>query len=144
MPFEQDKLVITALAAAGQSATFSPVQVQKLFFLIDREAAALVDGPHFDFAPYDYGPFDSAVYSVLAQLEREGYVQSTHSGRYRFYSLTQQGYTDGSMLLSQMAPAIRNYLVQVADWVRHQSFAQLVSAIYKKYPEMKMNSVFRG
>jgi hypothetical protein len=32
----------------------------------------------------------------------------------------------------------------VSDWVRAQSFNSLVKAIYDAYPEMKVNSIFRG
>jgi uncharacterized protein len=64
--------VLAALAAAGANAWFSPVQVQKLLFLIDREVPAFVDGPHFAFAPYDYGPFDARVYGELDRLEELG------------------------------------------------------------------------
>lgn len=65
--YRQD-LVLAALAAAGENAAFAPVQVQKFFFLIDREGAHLFGGPHFHFTPYDYGPFDSAVYEALDLL----------------------------------------------------------------------------
>jgi len=56
---DRGDLVLAALAAGGVGASYSPVQVQKLLFLIDREAANLVDGPHFSFRPYDYGPFEA-------------------------------------------------------------------------------------
>jgi uncharacterized protein len=82
MPLNQREVVLAGLAAAGQNTTFTPVQVQKLFFLIDREASHLVNGPHFKFSPYDYGPFDSDVYSTLDGLEREGLV-IVLPGRYR-------------------------------------------------------------
>ena len=44
---ERPNLVLAALAAGGENASYWPVQVQKLLFLIDREASALVGGPHF-------------------------------------------------------------------------------------------------
>jgi hypothetical protein len=34
--------VLAAMAAAGENATFTPVQIQKLMFLIDREIPRLV------------------------------------------------------------------------------------------------------
>jgi hypothetical protein len=36
----RSEIVLAGLAAAGENATFTPVQVQKLFFLLDREAAS--------------------------------------------------------------------------------------------------------
>ena len=65
---ERKSLMVAALAAGGENASFTPVQVQKLFFLIDREASHFVDGPHFSFKPYDYGPFDREVYAELERL----------------------------------------------------------------------------
>jgi hypothetical protein len=140
----RDELVLAALAAAGENATFRPVQVQKLFFLIDREAAALVDGPHFAFRPYDYGPFDSDVYDVLAKFEREGLAQSTSPNRYRIYALSERGFQAGVRVLRALPPLTQNYLQQIAAWTTSLSFPQLVAAIYKKYPDMKVNSIFRG
>jgi uncharacterized protein len=46
---DRQDLVLAALAAAGGNATFAPVQIQKFFFLIDREGAHLFGGPHFNF-----------------------------------------------------------------------------------------------
>ena len=62
---ERDQLVLAAMAAGGENATFSPAQIQNLFFLIDRKAAPAMGGPHFAFRPYDDGPFDHAAYATL-------------------------------------------------------------------------------
>ena len=42
---ERHELLLAGFAAGGENATFTPVQVQKLFFLIDREAASLMIAP---------------------------------------------------------------------------------------------------
>lgn len=141
---ERDEIILTALAAGGENATFTPVQVQKLFFLLDREAAHLVDGPHFNFTPYDYGPFDRSVYDGLDTLAQRNLVRVQNTGRYRVYSLSQAGFQRGVTTLSKLPEAARNYFVNVAQWVRQLSFEQLVASIYNRYPEMKANSVFRG
>ena len=39
---------------------------------------------------------------------------------------------------------VMSYIKEVSKFVRALSFADLVSAIYKAYPEMKANSVFTG
>ncbi len=134
--------VLAALAAAGENASFEPVQVQKLFFLIDREASQGVGGPHFAFAPYDYGPFDRHVYDELQNLEKDR-LSVTAQGFYRTYYLTPAGYAEGVQLLHALDAGTREYLRQAAAWVRRLSFEQLVSAIYKKYPDMKAKSIFR-
>jgi uncharacterized protein len=141
---ERQNLVLAALAAGGENASYWPVQVQKLLFLIDREASALVDGPHFDFRPYDYGPFDRAVYVGLESLSTQGLVEVQSTGRYRIYSLSPDGYRRGVTHLRGFGDATRLYIERAARWVRSLSFQQLVAAIYKHYPDMKVNSVFRG
>jgi len=36
----RSEILLAGLAAGGENSTYTPVQVQKLFFLLDREAAA--------------------------------------------------------------------------------------------------------
>lgn len=144
MPLNQRQITLAALAAAGENASFSPVQIQKLFFLIDREASHLVDGPHFKFKPYDYGPFDSAVYDQLAFLDFLGLVSIIGSGRYRVYGLTESGFAEGRSVLDALPSQTVDFLSAAARWVRGLSFQQLVAAIYRDYPDMKVNSIFRG
>lgn len=140
---DRKNLMLAALAAAGENAAFTPVQVQKLFFLIDREAHQMVGGPHFAFSPYDYGPFDRQVYTELEQLEAQGFAATDRSMRYRLYRLTNAGYAEGANLLLTIPEPARTFIAQAAHWVRSLSFQQLVAAIYKRYPEMKANSIFQ-
>lgn len=141
-PMHRPEIVLAALAPA-RGGEFSPVQVQKLFFLIDREIAGLVDGPHFNFKPYDYGPFDKHVYHELDRLAVEGLVTISH-GRWQSYRLTPAGQERGDTLLASLPATARKYIEEAAAFVRSLSFTELVSAIYKAYPEMRANSVFQG
>jgi hypothetical protein len=140
----RSEMLLAGLAAGGENATYTPVQVQKLFFLLDREAAAALGGPFFNFVPYDYGPFDQAVYAGLDDLARHNLTSVQSTGRYRVYGLSQTGQIEGRRLLDTLQPAVREYVANVARWVRQLTFQQLVASIYNKYPEMKANSVFRG
>ena len=144
VPLTRQDIILSALAAAGENALFSPVQVQKLFFLIDRKAAHLLGGPHFAFRPYDYGPFDPAVYDQLTALGFSGHVQLSGSGRYRSYSLTPQGFVEGQRILTALPAQSAGFLKAVAQWILKLNFQQLVSAIYREYPDMKVNSIFHG
>ena len=139
----RQNLMLAALSGAGEHATYTPVQVQKLFFLIDREAAAYVNGPHFDFKPYDYGPFDRAVYDELEYLTRIGLTETVQGIRTRLYMLTSEGYAIGVNELTRFPTNIQDFIKRCAIWVRSLSFQQLVAAIYNKYEDMRVNSVFR-
>ena len=70
----RSRVVLMAMAARVRGTRFDPVRIQKLLFLIDREAGTNFDGPHFDFRPYLYGPFDKAVFDELDALRHAGEV----------------------------------------------------------------------
>lgn len=135
--------VLAVMAAGKDGAIFQPVQIQKLFFLLDREIPTHTGGPHFNFSAYDYGPFDSAVYDEVEALAREGLAVVNKSGFYRAYSLTGEGLDRGRAALGELTPQGREYAIKAAEWVRAVSFNQLVSTIYDRFPDMKVNSVFR-
>ena len=136
--------VVLATLAPAQGKQHSPVQVQKLLFLLDREAFQLVDGPHFNFQPYNYGPFDKAVYQVLDELDKDELVTIRSSGWQRTYALTPTGQNDGDRLLGKLPDAAQNYIRSASAFVLKLNFLELVSAIYKAYPDMQENSILRS
>ena len=129
--------------------TFTPVQVQKLFFLVDEKLPAYSDCPkgvpYFQFEPYDYGPFDRSVYDVLDSLRQEGFVDliGNHWNPRRAYEVTNDGIKKGKLLVKQIPEAPRAYIKALGNWVFSVTFAQLISTIYQAFPEMKVNSVFK-
>lgn len=137
--------VLASMATCGGH-TYSPVQLQKLFFLFDKRLAAEFSGPHFNFKPYHYGPFDKAVYEELDSLERDGLVEVMREPhlKLRKYRLTPRGEEAGLELLKRLGAEPRDYVQRLSDFVRTATFPQLVSAVYQAYPEMKVNSVFVG
>jgi hypothetical protein len=141
----RQKIILAALAAEP-APFFAPVQVQKLFFLLDENIAADIGGRQFSFEPYDYGPFDRAVYSELEVLSHEGFVniQAAPGAERRRFSLTPAGHILGRAELAQLNARARGYMSRVSAWVRSLGFAELVGSIYNQYPAMKANSVFRG
>jgi hypothetical protein len=139
----RQRIVLAALAPAN-GAMHSPVQLQKLFFLLDKQIPAPINGPLFAFVPYDYGPFDRAVYSELNLLEADGLVESVPQRTWSGFRLTERGQQEGQAILGSLSPTARDYIGRVSDFVRSLSFGALVTAIYKAYPEMKANSVFQG
>lgn len=139
---DQEKIILAGLVPAKGEA-YTPVQVQKMFFLLDKNVSKSLGGPFFNFQPYNYGPFDKTVYEVLEQLSREGLVSLESQGNWRTYKLTVQGQKQGEKILSQLSAEIQDYIETVSQFVRGLSFTQLVRAIYKAYPEMKQNSVFQ-
>lgn len=137
-------LVLAALSSSSEH-RYTPVQVQKLLFMVDRELSELIGAPRFKFAPYHYGPFDKQVYLELDKLARKGLIRiDDESSRVRNYSLTPDGYREGTAALARFSEPAQNYIKQASAFVTKNSFSRLVAAIYKAYPEMRVNSVFQS
>ena len=135
------EMVLMAMAAAGRGTLFEPVRIQKFLFVMDREIPHLVGGPHFDFRPYRYGPFDRAVYDELDALRRTGEVDIADGSGCRTYALTPRGLTKGTAILERLPAEVRRYLSDLARWVLSLSFGRLLAAIYHRFPEMATRSV---
>ena len=141
---DKQDLVLAVLSGADTH-EFTPVQIQKLLFLVEMNVSQKIGGPFFSFKPYDYGPFDSTVYEELRKLVNSGEVEEMKTTRgWSKHSVTSSGMVKGAALMSAMPSDIADYIVRAAQFVSKQSFSSLLSAIYKAYPEMKINSVFRG
>jgi hypothetical protein len=140
---DRNDLVLAALASIPD-AEYQPVHVQKLFFLIDENCADDIGGRKFGFGPYDFGPYDKAVYSALEELAERDFVRiRRHRSRYQTYDLTPVGLQKGEALLKKLPSDVRQYIQEVVNWLLRSDFDQIVQTIYKEYPEMKRNSVYR-
>jgi hypothetical protein len=145
-PMNRRDLVLAMLACADGRA-YTPVQIQKAIFIAcDKTPALINQGPAFQFEPYDYGPFDAAVYGEIHALSNEGFatVAPSGGGRWNTYAASDIGLANGREILDGLAERDRGYLKQISEWVRSQSFSSLVKSIYEAYPSMRANSIFRG
>ena len=135
-------LVIDAAAPSG----LSPVQLQKTLFLIGKNLAREVGESYYNFVPYNYGPFDPNVYTDAEVLISQGYVFETRTaGRsWSYYRITPSGQRKAAEIrqAKEVSERAAKYIRDVVKWVQSLTFAQLLSAIYKAYPEYKAKSVF--
>ncbi len=123
----------------------SPVQLQKILFLIGKNLPDEVGTDYYEFVPYNYGPFDQQVYADADSLIRSELVQSVQvSGRnWAYYTITSGGHDlAGYVRENEISERMSQYIATVVKWVQSLSFAQLLSAIYRAYPEYKAKSVF--
>ena len=145
MPLAREQIALVLLSLAdGQP--FTPVQIQKALFLASNKVPnAFRDDSRYDFQPYDYGPFDWQVYSDAENLKHEGLAQIDQQpgSRWRTYAASQAGLTAGRRLADRLTPDQRAILEKIVKLVRNLSFNELVSAIYRAYPDMRVRSVFR-
>lgn len=124
----------------------SPVQLQKSLFLLGRNFPSEVGHDFYEFTPHYYGPFSATIYDDAAQLGAEGLVRvERQPGRsWAEYTATPRGMARAGQLNKQAPQQAGCYLKATVEWARSLSFQQLVSAIYKRYPEQRANSVFQG
>jgi hypothetical protein len=141
----QDLLLTVLACAEGQ--TYTPAQIQKAVFLLVRQVPDLVQqGQTFSFKPYDFGPFDAGVYHEAEALERDGLavVAPSGYGNWKTYAASAAGIARGHQMLHSLPARQRDFVLKVSEWVRARSFHSLVKSIYEAYPDMKVNSIFRG
>lgn len=136
--------VLLAALAAAERKYFYPVHLQKTLFLVDYKLPQLFH-QRYAFQPYDYGPFDKDVYADADALQHAGLVAIVQEPGeyYRTYCATAKGLEVGEHLLAAMPPQSAVLVRQIANIVTRLGFKELVTAIYKSFPEMKVNSVFK-
>ncbi len=137
---------LTLLAIASANSRLQPVQLQKSLFLLGEKVPenVLPKSMRYQFKAYDYGPFSADIYSHAEELEKEGLVSIVRSpqSRYKEYEITPAGLDRARSIASSDRSYISNYLAQLVAYTQSISFNQLVSSIYREFPEMKKNSVF--
>jgi len=134
--------------AAAHGKAVSPVQLQKCLFLLGENLGAKErqTSKYYTFRAHDYGPFDRAIYDDAEELELEGLVliYPEPSQTSRRYHATPAGLEHAQALRKGLGATATDYLDRVVPWARSLRFDELVRAIYRDYPDMKVNSVFRG
>lgn len=140
---ERKDWTLLVISAAGSSG-LSPVQLQKCLFLLGKNIPHEVGEGFYTFVPYNYGPFDSAVYSDAQLLINEGLVALVQvAGKtWAYYVITPEGNERAEKASLQVESKTLDYITSVVRWTQQLSFAQLVTAIYQAYPEYQANSVF--
>ena len=136
--------LLLALASA-EDGRMSPLQLQKAMFLMRMEADDLLGPQFYRFVPYNYGPFNSTIYSDIEALRHEGLVLNESEGRHwPTHMITPDGLKRVEQVRDSADTPLVDFLKQVVDWVKGQTFASLLTAIYDKYPDYARNSVFRN
>ncbi len=116
----------------------SPVQVQKLLFLVDDKVSKeLNNAKYFNFTPYDFGPFDKEIYVELNSLISDGKIVIVNSGKTREYQLVE------TSRHPNISEEINIKLKKLITFVKNCSFKELLTAIYRAYPETATNAVYK-
>lgn len=140
MPIGRSRIVLAAIAGGGRGARFNAVQLENLLLLIDREIAGDIGGPHFNFEPFPYGPYDAEVLATIDGLVSEGKAIIDGESPYWACQATSDGYANGRADLDEMTWPASRFVEAAAIWVLSQPFRPQLAAIYRRYPDMASNS----
>jgi hypothetical protein len=118
---------LAVLSAGGKSTIFSPVQLQFLFFMIDRDIPHLIGGARFCFAEMEHGPFDHGLYDEIDALAHHGLLSISRNGiSHANYRLTPEGWKRGSIALALLIGNAADVVREKVDIVgRHHSIRLL-------------------
>jgi len=139
---KREDILLAIVKEAGDKG-LTPVKLQKSLFLIGKAFPELTKN-YYSFIPYNYGPFDKEVYSDADLLTDGGLVSSSESNGLRIYTISEKGVNAAEKVLEDAPPEFTNYLQQVISWIQPLSFQVLISSVYARFPEYKVNSIFQG
>jgi hypothetical protein len=131
--------------AAAEGAELTPVQLQKVLFLLGERQRDKVGTGFYGFHPYNFGPFSADVYFDAEQLEREGLamIDRGSPGRsWSLYAATPAGLARAREVAQQAPADLPDYIGRLVQWARSLTFRELVSAVYAAYPGQRANSIF--
>ena len=135
---------VLAVMASSEGEALNAVQVQKLFFILDRKIPEQIGGARFDFSPDCYGPYDADVYREFETLQERGLALVIGKGlECKAWRLTVKGHALALRLQQQLPRPARDYVRRLSEWLRPLSFQQVVSAVYRTFPDMAVNGAFR-
>ena len=139
---KEDFLVM--VVAAGKDKPLTPVQVQKSLFLIAQQVPGLPED-FYEFEPYHYGPFNRQIYQDADALRETGMVwrMKHERGGWTDTIATYSGRERAVELEKELDAEVVKYIHDVVEWTQRLSFSELVSAIYRDYPDYRQNSVFQ-
>jgi hypothetical protein len=137
----EDLVLLLADGAEGPY-ELDPVRLMKGSFIISQ-AGRPAWRNLFQFRPYDYGPFDTRVYSARDGLVNEGLLRVDRTGRYDAYSLTPAGTARIAAIEAELGPGDADWVRRTGRYVTSKSFAKLLDEIYTRWPDYAKRSVVR-
>lgn len=124
----------------------TPAQLQKSLFLLGENFSALKESDFYSFIPYNYGPFDVAIYTDAEKLEEEKKIirEFLTERDWPKYSPTEIGREEAKSIIQEAGEEEVAFLKEAVAWTQSLSFQDLIRAIYQYFPKYKENSIFSG
>lgn len=141
----QQRVLLVFLNGEGR---LDPIRIMKGMFLFAKETPEqwMPAEARYEFVPYNYGPCSFQIYSDLDFFVASGLVESTEvpGQSWGLYSVTSAGAKFAEHIAQAMDSRPRKYLSTIRDFVAGLSFNDLLTAVYRRYPDYAVNSVFKA
>ena len=141
---DRKDIVLLVIESASDEG-LSPLQLQKSLFIIGQSKLNGLPLDFYAFRPYNYGPFCEEIYHDTDTLVEEGMVFNipVAGQSWSKYVITLKGQTRGEEIKKENNIGLVEYINDTVQWVKSLDFSELLRAIYAKYPEYRVNSVFQ-
>ena len=141
---DRKDIVLIVIESASDEG-LSPLQLQKGLFIIGQSQLNGLPLDFYAFRPYNYGPFCEEIYHDTDTLVEEGMVFNipVAGQSWSKYVITLKGQTRGEEIKKENNIGLVEYINDTVQWVKSLDFSELLRAIYAKYPEYRVNSVFQ-
>jgi len=140
--FDEEDLILLITSGATGPYKLDPIRIMKSAFIVSQRGAKEWKSL-FNFKPYDYGPFDPAVYRTLESLSAKNLIEELKDvGRYPYYRLTEAGSKRVEELTADHKLELK-WLKGVGQYVTAKSFERLLKEIYAEFPAFAEKSVFK-
>jgi len=138
---KEDWLLLIIGEAGDRGLT--PLRIQKSLFLIKQNLGGEIEGDFYDFEPYNYGPFCKNIYKDTDKLESEDLIRIDVSDNKKWIEciVTGNGKERVQKIKNSLSPNVLKYIEDLIIWISKLSFREIISYIYKKYPQFKENSI---
>lgn len=139
-----DWLLLFIGLPGGRYAT-DQLRIMKGMFLLDQKGPQELRGL-YRFQAYDYGPFDSSIYSDLDALSKAALISITGGGgtTRREYEMTAMGRERVALLAREISPVALGEVERVKNIVTSLGFTDLLKKVYGDYPDYAINSVAKN
>ena len=107
--------VLLKIITTAKGDPITPVQLQKIAFLVGQECADFVPDSYYKFVPYDYGPFCIDIYRDAEILEEQGLVSIDFNpaGGWKEYRAT---FRSSGADTSSIPEIVADYIETAVKW----------------------------
>lgn len=145
--FTPEEWVLVFLYAGHDRATKNPaingmLMFTKQFFVFVKEVKSDLQ-EHFNFIPFDYGPYSFVLKQIINDLVNEDYIVVEKSDDRQDFILTNKGVEKAEMLSKNLDEKTKHTLENLRREATQLGYRGVLRYVYSRYPEYTTASKIR-